>query len=140
MSTEGTISWEILKNLADALDSYRIRALIDAKLDVLKAGIYDEVQYDNLLLNMLDEEKLKFSLYEYLRKNTDIPLKIRGSSPLNSWNANIKGIGVLAIVIIRNCFDLNKSLCFIGKDERIPPKFSSEVNNPFLKRIGRKPT
>ena len=75
MSTEGTISWEILKNLADALDSYRIRALIDAKSDVLEVGIYDELQYDNLLLSMLDQEKLKFSLYDYLKENTGINLE-----------------------------------------------------------------
>ena len=75
MSTEGTISWELLKNLANALDSYRIRALIDAKQDVLESGIYNEIQYDNLLLNMLDEEKLKYSLYDYLRENKDINLE-----------------------------------------------------------------
>jgi len=75
MSTEGTISWELLKNLATALDSYRIRALIDAKQDVLEAGIYNELQYDNLLLNMLEEEKLKYSLYDYLREKTGINLE-----------------------------------------------------------------
>jgi hypothetical protein len=42
MSLEENFSWEFLKNVADALDSYRIRALIDAKKDILEAGIYDE--------------------------------------------------------------------------------------------------
>jgi len=49
MGLEENFSWEFLKNVADALDSYRIRALIDAKQDILKAGIYDEPQYDTIL-------------------------------------------------------------------------------------------
>ena len=62
MSLEEKISWEFLKNVADALDSYRIRALIDAKQDILEAGIYDESQYETILIKMLDEEKLTYSL------------------------------------------------------------------------------
>ena len=55
MSFEESITWEFLKNLADALDSYRIRALINAKQDILEAGIYNEDQYENILITMLDE-------------------------------------------------------------------------------------
>ena len=67
MSFEESITWEFLKNLADALDSYRIRALIDAKQDILEAGIYNEDQYENILITMLDEEKLKYSLLNFLK-------------------------------------------------------------------------
>jgi len=69
MSLEEKFSWEFLKNLADALDSYRIRAFIDAKKDILEAGIYNESQYDHILYKMLDEEKLKYSLLNFLKKN-----------------------------------------------------------------------
>ncbi len=75
MSLEENFSWEFLKNVADALDSYRIRALIDAKQDILSAGIYDESQYESILFIMLDEEKLKYSLYNYLKNNSKTSLK-----------------------------------------------------------------
>ena len=39
MSIEENFSWDYLKDVADALDSYRIRALIDAKQDILETGI-----------------------------------------------------------------------------------------------------
>ena len=45
MSLEGNISWHLLKNIADTLDSYRVRVLIDAKEEILKAKIYNEEQY-----------------------------------------------------------------------------------------------
>ncbi len=75
MSLEEKFSWEFLKNVADALDSYRIRALIDAKQDILKAGIYDESQYYAILYRMLDEEKLKYSLFDFLKNNSKNNLK-----------------------------------------------------------------
>jgi coenzyme F420 hydrogenase subunit beta len=68
MSFEEKFSWEYLRNVANALDSYRIRALIDAKQDILESGIYDESQYDSILYKMLDEEKLKYSLFNFLNK------------------------------------------------------------------------
>jgi coenzyme F420 hydrogenase subunit beta len=69
MSLEGKFSWDFLKNVADALDSYRIRALIDAKQDILNASIYNETQYLNILFKMFDEEKLKYSLNSYLLRD-----------------------------------------------------------------------
>ncbi|MFX1379638.1 MAG: Coenzyme F420 hydrogenase/dehydrogenase, beta subunit C-terminal domain [Promethearchaeota archaeon] len=75
MSLENNLSWEFLKNLADALDSYRIRAFIDAKREILEAGIYNEIEYDTILYRMLDEEKLKYSLFNFLKKNSDNNLK-----------------------------------------------------------------
>ena len=70
MSSERKFSWELLKNVSDTLDSYRIRALIDAKQDILNAGIYDESQYTAILFKMFDEERLKFSLYNFIRNNS----------------------------------------------------------------------
>jgi len=75
MSLEKNLSWEFLKNLADALDSYRIRAFIDAKPDILNAGVYNDSQYDNILYSMLDEEKLKYTLFNYLKNNSENNLK-----------------------------------------------------------------
>ncbi|MFX0042906.1 MAG: Coenzyme F420 hydrogenase/dehydrogenase, beta subunit C-terminal domain [Candidatus Hodarchaeota archaeon] len=75
MSIEKNLSWEFLKNLADALDSYRIRVLIDAKQDILEAGIYDEFQYEQILFKILDEEILKYSLFNYLKKNSESNLE-----------------------------------------------------------------
>jgi len=70
MSIEESLSWEILKDVADALDSYRIRALIDAKQDILAAGIYDESQFDAILLQMFDNERLKYSLFNFINNNS----------------------------------------------------------------------
>ncbi|MFX0000498.1 MAG: Coenzyme F420 hydrogenase/dehydrogenase, beta subunit C-terminal domain [Candidatus Hermodarchaeota archaeon] len=87
MSLEENFSWEFLKNVADALDSYRIRALIDAKKDILETGIYDEAQYEAILFKMLDEEKLKYSLFNYLKNNSRNNLKTLSKfSELNSFN------------------------------------------------------
>ncbi|MFX1409196.1 MAG: Coenzyme F420 hydrogenase/dehydrogenase, beta subunit C-terminal domain [Promethearchaeota archaeon] len=67
MNLEGNISWDFLKNVSDALDSYRIRVFIDAKEEILEAGIYDENQYYKILFKMFDEEKLKYTLYNFLK-------------------------------------------------------------------------
>lgn len=72
MSSEGYITWEYLKNVADTLDSYRVRALIDAKDDILNAGIYSEDQYYSLLFKIFDEELLKFSLFEFLKTKSNV--------------------------------------------------------------------
>ena len=89
MSIEENFSWDYLKNVADALDSYRIRALIDAKQDILDAGIYDESQYETILLKMLDEEKLKYSLFSFLKQNSESNLKILEQfSEVNSIELN----------------------------------------------------
>ncbi|MFW9901794.1 MAG: hypothetical protein ACFFDY_10980, partial [Candidatus Thorarchaeota archaeon] len=85
MSLEENFSWEYLKNIADALDSYRVRVLIDAKQDILEAGKYDESQYESILFKMLDEEKLKYSLYNYLKNHSKNDLKtLNKFSELNS--------------------------------------------------------
>ncbi|UCC20023.1 MAG: Coenzyme F420 hydrogenase/dehydrogenase, beta subunit C-terminal domain [Promethearchaeota archaeon] len=85
MSLEENLSWEFLKNLANALDSYRIRAFIDAKRDILEAGIYNEMQYENILYKMLDEERLKYSLFNFLKNNSENDLNtLKKFSQINS--------------------------------------------------------
>lgn len=69
MSLEGKVSWEFLKEVSNTLDSYRVRALIDAKEDILNAGIYSEEDYNDILFTMFDEELLKYELFEYLKSN-----------------------------------------------------------------------
>jgi coenzyme F420 hydrogenase subunit beta len=89
MSLEKKLSWEFLKNLAEALDSYRIRALIDAKSDILEAGVYNEIQYESILYKMLDEERLKYSLFNFLKNNSERNLEtLRKFSQKNSVNLN----------------------------------------------------
>ena len=63
MSSELKISKEGLKDVAVALDSYRIRVLIDAKQEILESGVYNEDQYDKMLFKMFDEELLKYKLF-----------------------------------------------------------------------------
>ncbi len=67
MTQENKITWEILKDLSDALDSYRVKALIDAKKDILTAGVYSELQYFSLLFKMVEEEKLKYALFNQIK-------------------------------------------------------------------------
>jgi len=69
MCPEAQVSWEVLKTVSDTLDSYRIRALIDAKKDILEAGIYNESQFYIILFKMFDNERLKYALYYYLKSN-----------------------------------------------------------------------
>ena len=67
MSSEGNITWNFLKNVSDVLDSYRIRALIDAKKEVLDAGLYDESIFYEILFKMFDEERLKYNFLDFLK-------------------------------------------------------------------------
>jgi coenzyme F420 hydrogenase subunit beta len=76
MSLEGNISWHLLKNIADTLDSYRVRVFIDAKEEILKANIYNEEQYYDILFKMFEDEMSKYSLYHYLNQNDTGNLKL----------------------------------------------------------------
>ncbi|MCJ7647744.1 MAG: hypothetical protein MUP85_03950, partial [Candidatus Lokiarchaeota archaeon] len=75
MNSEKSLTWEFLKSVADTLDSFRIRALIDAKDDILKAGIYTEDQYHALFFDMFDLEQLKYELLAFLKKKSESNLK-----------------------------------------------------------------
>ncbi|MFX1315742.1 MAG: Coenzyme F420 hydrogenase/dehydrogenase, beta subunit C-terminal domain [Promethearchaeota archaeon] len=76
MSLEGKFSWDFLKIVADTLDSYRIRVLIDAKNDIINAGIYSEPQYNTILFNMFNEEKLKYHLLNFLKNKKEKNIKV----------------------------------------------------------------
>jgi ferredoxin len=71
MSSERNISWDYLKSVADTLNSYRVRALIDAKEDIIHEEIYSEEQYYSILFKIFDEELLKYSLYEFLKTTSN---------------------------------------------------------------------
>ncbi len=68
MTQEKELTWDSLRNLADALDSYRVRAFIDAKRDILSMGVYSEEQYYSILFKMIEEEKLKYGLFEEIKE------------------------------------------------------------------------
>jgi len=76
MEPEKKLSWQFLKNTAEALDSYRVRALIDAKDDIFAAQVYDEDQYYKILFEMVDKEQMKFGLLDNLKKKYDDGTKI----------------------------------------------------------------
>ncbi|MFO7796668.1 MAG: Coenzyme F420 hydrogenase/dehydrogenase, beta subunit C-terminal domain [Promethearchaeati archaeon] len=67
-SNEIIFSRKFFKAIMQTLDSYKVRALIDAKEDIIEVGIYSEAQYFNILFELIDEEKLKYELYEYLKE------------------------------------------------------------------------
>ncbi len=71
MNKKVDISWNYLENVTEALDSYKIRAFIDAKDEIIDCGVYNEYQFFEILFKMIDEEKLKFELYNYLKNNQD---------------------------------------------------------------------
>jgi len=66
MTKEGELSWVDLKNIADTLDSYRVRNFIDSKEDILDSGVYTEQQYETILFEMIDQETLKYGLLNHL--------------------------------------------------------------------------
>jgi len=123
MSIKENFSWEYLKNLADALDSYRIRALIDAKKDILQTGIYDENQYDDILYKMLDEEKLKYSLWNFLKNNSESNVETlkkfseKNSIELSKTLSFLELLKNEKLVIVEEHFDK------IEGDENTPDKF-----------------
>jgi len=123
MSIEENISWEFLKNVADALDSYRIRALIDAKKDIIDAGIYDESEYDTILYTMLDEEKLKYSLYNFLKNSSESDLqKLHQFCKENSSELH-KTLSLLELLKNEKLIDVEEIYDKIEGDENTPEKF-----------------
>ncbi|MFX1478252.1 MAG: Coenzyme F420 hydrogenase/dehydrogenase, beta subunit C-terminal domain [Promethearchaeota archaeon] len=143
MSFKENFSWEFLKNVADALDSYRIRALIDAKKDILSAGIYGESDYENILSTMLDEEILKYSLFNFLKNNSEGSLEPLTQFSQSNSIALSKTLSLLELlkneklVIVRELFDKVKgdeenSEKFIFKDFSIQ---ALEEQNSKLKPI-----
>lgn len=108
MSSESNISWETLKDVAVTLDSYRIRALIDAKQEILDAGIYSEEQYYKLLFKMFDEEHLKYRLFNYLNQhNSNNFDSIKQFSKKNSIDIR-KTLSLLELLKNENLVVVNK--------------------------------
>ncbi len=66
MNKRADITWYDLKNIADTLDSYRVRNFIDSKDEILECGVYSEDQYNTILFNMIDLERLKYGLLNHL--------------------------------------------------------------------------
>lgn len=104
MNLEGKFQWEFLKNVADALDSYRIRVLIDSKQDILNAGVYNENQYFKILFTIFDEERLKYSLYHLLNKNSTFET-VHHFSLKNSINIK-KALSLLELLKNENLINL----------------------------------
>ena len=108
MSSESNISWETLKDVAVTLDSYRIRALIDAKQEILDAGIYSEEQYYKLLFKMFDEEHLKYRLFNYLNQHNPNNFdSIKQFSKKNSLDVR-KTLSLLELLKNENLVVVNK--------------------------------
>ncbi|TXT60449.1 MAG: Coenzyme F420 hydrogenase subunit beta [Promethearchaeota archaeon] len=76
MNQQVEFTWDFLKNVSEALDSYRVRSFIDAKEDIINAGVYTEQQYFSILFKMIDEEKVKFQLFDYLKKHHEKGISI----------------------------------------------------------------
>lgn len=122
MSLEGKFSWEFLNNIANTLDSYRIRALIDAKEDILSAGIYNEAQYKSLLFQMFEQEQKKYALFDYIKKVSSISLEtFKGYSMAHSMPLR----EVLALLVLLHNEKLIQLTIIhetIEGTEEIPPK------------------
>ncbi|MHA1344100.1 MAG: Coenzyme F420 hydrogenase/dehydrogenase, beta subunit C-terminal domain [Promethearchaeota archaeon] len=60
--------------MADTLDSFRVRNLIDSKKDIIDSEIYTENEYYDILFKMFSIERLKYELFEFLKQkqNNDI--------------------------------------------------------------------
>ncbi|MFX0036459.1 MAG: Coenzyme F420 hydrogenase/dehydrogenase, beta subunit C-terminal domain [Candidatus Hermodarchaeota archaeon] len=122
MSSEEEFSWEYLKNVAFALDSYRIRALIDAKQDILEAGIYNEAQYENILFKMFDNELLKYSLFNFLQNNSNNQFEvIKQFSEQNSIDI-YKTLSLLELLRNERLVSVEESYDKIEGDESNPDK------------------
>ena len=122
MSSEGNFLWEFLKNVSDTLDSYRVRALIDAKKDILSAGIYNESQYNNILFRMFDKEKLKYALLDFLSQNQENNLNaLKQFSQDNSIEIR-KTLSLLELLKNENLINVEELYDKIEGDENKPDK------------------
>ena len=120
MSSELKISKEGLKDIAFALDSYRIRVLIDAKQEILDSGVYSEDQYDKMLFKMFDEELLKYKLFNFLSTNDSNNFNtIKDFSEINAIDIK-KTLSLLELLEIEKLVELNNIYDIIEGDENTP--------------------
>lgn len=122
MSVEGNISLDFLKNIADALDSYRVRALIDAKEDILAAGIYNESQYNDILFKIIDEEKLKYTLFAFLQKHQPSSLETVNQFSQNNSLELRKVLSLLELLKAENLVLVEEIYDKIKGSETVPDK------------------
>lgn len=104
---EKNIDREYLKIVTDTLESYRVRALIDAKEDILEAGIYTESEYEEIFFNMFDEEKLKYSLLEFLKMNKNNGLDELKSFSEKNFLPFFKTLAFLELLDKENLIDVS---------------------------------
>jgi len=107
MDSGSKISWEFLRNITETLDSYRIRVLIDAKQEILDSGIYTEDQYYNIIFKMIDEDYLKYSLFNYLTNHSKNNYKsLQDFCHINSIDLR-KGLSLLELLKNEGLLELN---------------------------------
>ncbi|MFX1276107.1 MAG: Coenzyme F420 hydrogenase/dehydrogenase, beta subunit C-terminal domain [Promethearchaeota archaeon] len=140
MSSESKISWNFLKNVSDVLNSYRIRALLDAKKDVLESGIYNESEFYDILFKMFDEERLKYAFFDFLKSK-----KSHGFDSLEQFaNDNsieiTKAYSLLELLRNENLVHIQELIDVIEDGDDKPPKrnfkgLSFYISNSDLSKI-----
>ncbi|MGQ4872849.1 MAG: Coenzyme F420 hydrogenase/dehydrogenase, beta subunit C-terminal domain [Promethearchaeia archaeon] len=123
MIKEKNLTWEFLKIVADTLDSYRIRAFIDAKEEIKNANVYNEQQYYGILYKMLDQEILKYSLFESIKnKNTEQNLNdLKEFAEKNNIELK-KALSLLELLKYEGLVEVNELTEQISETENEPPK------------------
>ncbi len=120
MSSELKISKEGLKDIAVTVDSYRIRVLIDAKQEILDSGVYNEEQYNTILLKMFDEELIKYKLYNFLSRQKSNDFKaLKKFSDENSVEIS-KTLSLLELLKNENLIAVNEIYDEVEGDENAP--------------------
>ncbi|MHA1147291.1 MAG: Coenzyme F420 hydrogenase/dehydrogenase, beta subunit C-terminal domain [Promethearchaeota archaeon] len=122
MSSEEKLSWDFIKEVAETLDSYKVRALIDAKEDILNAGIYNEDQYYTILFKLFDEERLKYSLLNYLKQSSYGTFgNIKDFAQLQSIPVK-KAFSSLNLLFYENLVKIEEHFDEIEEEKDKPPK------------------
>ncbi|MBY9016773.1 MAG: Coenzyme F420 hydrogenase/dehydrogenase, beta subunit C-terminal domain [Candidatus Lokiarchaeota archaeon] len=120
MSSELKISKQGLKDIAVTMDSYRIRVLIDAKQEILNSGVYNEEQYDTILLKMFDEELIKYKLHNFLSHQNPNDFKaLKKFSDKNSVDIT-KTLSLLELLKNENLIAVNEIYDEVEGDENTP--------------------
>ena len=119
---EAQVSWDFLKTVSDTLDSYRVRAIIDAKKDILEAGIYNESQYYDILFKMFDDERLKYELYTFLKSNNNSNFESLKQFAQKSSIDVSEAYGFLELLKNENLVNVEETYDEVKGDGDSPPK------------------
>ena len=84
MKVQENFNWNLLKETLDIIKSYRFRNLIDSEEEILNSGIYSKEEYYEIIFNLFDKEKIKYSLFEFLKEK-----KIATIKDLEEFSENI---------------------------------------------------